>query len=290
MAEIIGFIGTGNMGSRMVGRLLKGGYQVIIFDAKETNYATLKEDGAKIAKDLGQLAKASSFLVTMLPSGEELRSVYEELSPHLQKGTLLMDCSTVDVATARSMSEKMGKLGIHVLDAPVSGGVAGAAAGNLTFMVGGASEDLAKARPTLEKMGKRIVHCGDHGTGQAAKICNNMILGASMIAVSEAFVLARHLGLPADKLFEVSSQSSGQCWALTQYCPAPGLVPSSPANNQYRPGFASAMMLKDLQLSMKASDQALPLTERAAQLYEDFVHNGGGALDFSAIIDYIEQL
>ena len=226
----------------------------------------------------------------MLPEGRHVREVYlgaDGVLAHAAAGALLIDCSTIDVDTARAVSRAAGERGLEVLDAPVSGGVAGAERASLTFMVGGSAAGVERARPVLARMGKTVVHTGPSGNGQAAKICNNMMLGISMIGVCEAFVLAERLGLAADKLFEVSSQSSGQCWALTSYCPVPGPVPGSPANRGYRAGFTAAMMAKDLRLAQAAAqsvDAATPLGAQARQLYTLFTQGGRGSLDFSAII------
>ena len=229
----------------------------------------------------------------MLPEGRHVREVYlgeEGIIARAEPNALLIDCSTIDVDSARAVNRAALERGLEVLDAPVSGGVAGAENATLTFMVGGSDEGVTRARPILEQMGKVVVHTGPSGNGQAAKICNNMILAVSMIAVSEAFVLAQRLGLPAEKLFEVSSRSSGQCWSLTNYCPVPGLVPSSPANRDYRPGFTAAMMAKDLRLAQDAAqsvDAPTPMGAQARSLYALFANRGHGGLDFSAIIRMI---
>jgi 3-hydroxyisobutyrate dehydrogenase len=229
-------------------------------------------------------------VITMLPEGRHVREVWlgaAGMLTHAAPDTLLIDCSTIDVETARAVNRAAGERGLEVLDAPVSGGVAGAENATLTFMVGGSEAGVARARPVLAQMGKAVVHAGPSGNGQAAKICNNMMLGISMIGVCEAFVLAERLGLAADKLFEVSSQSSGQCWALTSYCPVPGPVPSSPANRGYQAGFTAAMMAKDLRLAQDAAqsvDAPTPLGAQARQLYALFTNGGHGRLDFSAII------
>ncbi len=228
----------------------------------------------------------------MLPAGKHVREVYEkDVLPNVAKGTLLIDCSTIDVESARHVAALAEKAGLDMVDAPVSGGVGGATAGTLTFMVGGSEASFAKAKPILEKMGKNIVLAGTSGGGQAAKICNNMILGVSMIAVSEAFMLAKRLGLDAQKLFDVASTASGQCWSLTNYCPVPGPVPASPANRDYQAGFTAAMMLKDLMLAQQAANAAgasTPLGAEAAQLFSLFVNSGNGAKDFSGIIKMLD--
>jgi 3-hydroxyisobutyrate dehydrogenase len=232
-------------------------------------------------------------VITMLPEGRHVRGVYlgdDGIIARAEPAALLIDCSTIDVDSARAVNGAAGERGSEVLDAPVSGGVAGAENATLTFMVGGSEQGVARARPILEQMGKAVVHAGPSGNGQAAKICNNMILGISMIGVCEAFVLAERLGLAADKLFEVSSQSSGQCWSLTSYCPVPGPVPSSPANRDYRAGFTAAMMAKDLRLAQAAAqsvDAPTPMGAQARSLYALFANRGHGGLDFSAIIRMI---
>jgi len=228
----------------------------------------------------------------MLPAGKHVREVYEkDVLGNAAKGALLIDCSTIDVESARHVATLARKSGFEMIDAPVSGGVGGATAGTLTFMVGGPAEAFGKAKPILQQMGKNIVHAGDSGNGQAAKICNNMILGISMIGVSEGFMLAKRLGLEAQKLFDVVSTASGQCWALTNYCPVPGPVPTSPANRDYQAGFTAAMMLKDLLLAQQAASGAgatTPLGAEAAQLFSLFVNGGNGAKDFSGIIRMID--
>jgi 3-hydroxyisobutyrate dehydrogenase len=235
----------------------------------------------------------AEFVITMLPSGREVGAVYsgpDGLIAAAADGTVLIDCSTIDVATARRIHAEAAQRSLMLLDAPVSGGVAGAAAATLTFMVGGAPEVFAKGEPILKCMGKAVVHAGHGGAGQAAKICNNLILGVSMIAVSEAFVLAERLGLAPEKLFEISSQSSGQCWSLTSYCPVPGPVPNAPSNRDYRPGFTAAMMLKDLRLAQEAAiagGTSTPLGAEAAALYGLFVAAGNAQVDFSGIIRMI---
>ena len=231
-------------------------------------------------------------VITMLPAGRHVREVYEtQVLANVAKGALLIDCSTIDVESARHVAALALKAGLEMVDAPVSGGVGGATAGTLTFMVGGSEAGFAKAKPFLQQMGKNIVHAGGSGNGQAAKICNNMILGVSMIAVSEGFMLAKRLGLDAQKLFDVASTSSGQCWSLTNYCPVPGPVPASPANRDYQAGFTAAMMLKDLMLAQQAAQAAgasTPLGAEAAQLFNLFVNSGHGAQDFSGIIKMLD--
>jgi len=289
----IGFIGLGNMGGPMVANLIKAGHSLSVFDIAQEHVAASVALGADAANSqIGVLDKAE-FVITMLPSGREVGAVYsgaDGLISAATNDTVLIDSSTIDVETARRIHAEAGQRGLMLLDAPVSGGVAGAAAATLTFMVGGAPELFAKAEPILKCMGKAVIHAGDAGAGQAAKICNNMILGVSMIAVCEAFVLAERLGLAPEKLFEISSQSSGQCWSLTSYCPVPGPVASAPSNRDYRPGFTAAMMLKDLRLAQEAAiaDRATtPLGAEAAALYGLFVAAGNGQVDFSGIIRMI---
>ncbi|HNB28793.1 MAG TPA: 3-hydroxyisobutyrate dehydrogenase [Alphaproteobacteria bacterium] len=291
----IGFIGVGNMGGPMARNLLRAGHQVAVSDPSAANVAQLTSLGATQAADAGTLAADSEIVVSMLPSGKELRAVYlghNGVVARAKANTVLIDCSTTDVESARAVAMEAGERGLRFIDAPVSGGVAGAEAATLTFMAGGDEGALSAARPILMAMGKNVVHTGGSGSGQAAKICNNLILGITMIGVSEAFVLGEQLGLTAEKLFAVASTSSGQCWSLTSYCPAPGPVPSAPSNRGYAPGFAAKMMLKDLRLAVDAAEhvkQDVALGELAKRLYERFVQEGHGELDFSAIIQDIRQ-
>lgn len=290
---VIGFIGLGNMGLPMARNLLKARHQVVAFDVAGAALDAAVAAGAKAAGSAPAVVPGAEVVITMLPEGRHVREVYlgdDGIIAHAEPTSLLIDCSTIDVDSARMVNEAAGARGLEVLDAPVSGGVGGAENATLTFMVGGSDAAVTRARPILELMGKAVVHTGPSGNGQAAKICNNMLLAISMIGVSEAFVLADRLGLPADKLFEVSSQSSGQCWALTGYCPVPGLVPSSPANRDYRPGFTAAMMAKDLRLAQNAAqsvDSPTPMGAQARSLYALFTNRGHGSLDFSAIIRMI---
>jgi 3-hydroxyisobutyrate dehydrogenase len=287
----IGFIGLGNMGVPMAGNLVKQGHAVKGFDLLAANIAKAEGRGVAKAASAAEAAQDAEVVITMLPAGKDTRAVWSGgMLKAAQPGTLIVDSSTIDVESARSVHELAADAGMLSLDAPVSGGVGGAEAASLTFMCGGAKDAFEKAQPVLEAMGKRIVHCGNAGAGQAAKICNNMMLAVSMIGVSEAFVLAEKLGLSHQALFDVASASSGQCWALTSYCPVPGLVPTSPANNNYKAGFASALMLKDLKLAQEAASAAgatTPLGAAAAQIYG--LHNawGEGAADFSGIIHLI---
>jgi len=288
----IGFIGLGNMGLPMSLNLRKVGHSVAGFDVSAAAVEKLVAGGGTAADAIKAAASNVDAVISMLPSGREVREVYLNagLLDAVKPDTLLIDCSTIDVDSARAVSVAAREKGLAMLDAPVSGGVAGAQAATLTFMVGGTEQAFARAKPLLEAMGKTIVHAGPSGNGQAAKICNNMVLGISMIAVSEAFVLAERLGLDAQKLFEISSKSSGQCWSLTSYCPVPGPVPTSPANRDYQPGFTAAMMLKDLRLAQEAARSAgasTPLGAEAAALYGLYVGNGFGGRDFSGIIRFL---
>ena len=288
----IAFIGLGNMGGPMAANLAKAQHHVMAFDLSDAAVSAAVEKGAHKAASAAEAVKGAEIVVTMLPAGKHVREVYEkDVLPNVAKGTLLIDCSTIDVESARHVAALAEKAGMDMVDAPVSGGVGGATAGTLTFMVGGSEASFAKAKPILEKMGKNIVLAGTSGGGQAAKICNNMILGVSMIAVSEAFMLAKRLGLDAQKLFDVASTASGQCWSLTNYCPVPGPVPASPANRDYQAGFTAAMMLKDLMLAQQAANAAgasTPLGAEAAQLFSLFVNSGNGAKDFSGIIKMLD--
>jgi 3-hydroxyisobutyrate dehydrogenase len=289
----IGFIGLGNMGLPMARNLVAAGHEVRAFDTHAPAVERAVATGASAAAGLGAAAAGAEIVITMLPAGEQVREVYlgrDGIVGLAARGTLLIDCSTINVDTARAVHAAAA--GFDMLDAPVSGGVAGAEAATLTFMVGGSDKAFASARPILERMGKAVIHAGAPGNGQAAKICNNLILGISMIGVCEAFALAEHLGLPAQTLFDISSKSSGQCWSMTSYCPVPGPVPTSPANRDYRPGFAAAMMLKDLRLAEAAAESAgatIALGHAAAGLYHKFVGGGHGGLDFSSIIKLFQD-
>jgi len=289
----IAFIGLGNMGGPMAANLVKAGDKVTGFDLAEASRNQAKADGAGIADSAVSAVKGADVVITMLPAGKHVVSVWTDILPSMTKGALIIDCSTIDVESAKQAHALAAKLGVLSVDAPVSGGTAGARGATLTFMCGGEAKAFAAAKPVLERMGKKIVHCGGAGAGQAAKICNNMILGISMIAVSEAFALAEKLGLSHKALFDVASTSSGQCWALTNYSPVPGLVPTSPANNEYKPGFAAALMLKDLRLSQEAAKAAgavTPLGAHAESIYETFEKSGHGGTDFSGIIHQIRHL
>jgi 3-hydroxyisobutyrate dehydrogenase len=286
----IGFIGLGNMGAPMAGNLVKKGHTVKGFDLVADNLKAAVVRGVTAAKTGIDAVSDVDVVVTMLPAGRHVVAVYGDVLAAAKPGTLFIDSSTIDVASARSAHDMAAKAKMLALDAPVSGGVGGAEAATLTFMAGGSKEAFAKGQPLIEAMAKRVVHCGDAGAGQAAKICNNMILGISMIGVAEAFVLAEKLGLDHKALFDVASTSSGQCWALTSYCPVPGPVPASPANNSYKPGFAAALMVKDLNLAQEAASNAgaaTPMGAAAAQLFRLYNASGEGNTDFSGIINMI---
>ena len=289
----IAFIGLGNMGGPMAANLVKAGQKVTAFDLVAASRDQARADGAAIAESSVAAVKGADVVVTMLPAGKHVVSVWNEVVPALAKGALIIDCSTIDVESAKQAHALASRHGVGSVDAPVSGGTGGAKAATLTFMCGGDEKSFAAAKGVLEKMGKKIVHCGSGGAGQAAKICNNMILGVSMIAVSEAFALAEKLGLSHQALFDVASTSSGQCWSLTSYCPVPGPVPTSPANNDYKPGFASALMVKDLTLAQdaaRAAGAATPLGKHAQELYKAFDAEGNGGVDFSGIIRHVRRL
>jgi 3-hydroxyisobutyrate dehydrogenase len=288
----IAFIGLGNMGLPMAINLVKAGFAVTGFDLMPASCTAFAQHGT-VAGSVADAVSAAEVVVTMLPAGKHVAGVYGTILPAVSgRMPLLIDCSTIDVQTAREVGAAAEAAGLAMLDAPVSGGVGGAAAGTLTFMVGGPETAFAAAQPYLTAMGKTIVHCGEAGAGQAAKICNNMILGISMIGVSEAFALADKLGLDHQKLFDVSSKSSGQCWSLTTYCPVPGPVPASPANRDWQPGFASALMLKDLTLAQEAAGAvgaATPLGEKARALYAAMVDAGDGGRDFSYAYRFLSE-
>ena len=289
----IGFIGLGNMGGPMAANLVGAGHEVTGIDLDPAAVRRHTEAGGTQAGSIPELLQNADTVITMLPAGRHVREVYAGENGILKNArmkTLLIDSSTIDVDTARIVAEKAAVAGMPMVDAPVSGGVGGAEAGTLTFMVGGPDEAFARANPILRDMGKTIVHAGGAGNGQAAKICNNMILGISMIAVSEAFVLAEKLGLERQKLFDISAAASGQCWSLTTYCPVPGPVPASPANRDYQAGFSAAMMLKDLKLAQAAAlsaSAATPIGAEAAALYELYCNSGQADTDFSGIVRFI---
>lgn len=287
MAQTIGFIGLGNMGGPMAANLVRAGHAVRGFDLAPASLDAAREAGVAVAASALAAAEGADIVVTMLPAGKHVVEVWTQLCAAVPAGTLLIDSSTIDVESARKAHALAQARGCPSIDAPVSGGTGGAKAATLTFMAGGSPEAFARAEPVLKAMGKSVFHCGEAGAGQAAKICNNMILGISMIGVCEAFALGEKLGLSRQALFDVASVSSGQCWALTSYCPVSGPVPASPANNGYKPGFAAELMLKDLRLAQAAAASAgaaTPLGAEAAQLYALFDALGHGAEDFSGII------
>ena len=284
----IGFIGLGNMGAPMASNLVAAGHEVTGFDL-----AAPCPDGVAGAASAAEAAQDRDVVITMLPNGAILQSVAKDIVPAMKKGALFLDCSTVDVESARAVADMAAAAGLLAVDAPVSGGIGGAAAGTLTFMAGGSDTGFAKAKPLFDIMGQKAVHCGPSGNGQAAKICNNMILGVTMIATCEAFALADKLGLARDKMFDVVSTSSGYSWSMNAYCPAPGVGPKSPADNDYKPGFAAELMLKDLRLSQQAAeavDADTPMGQAAADLYAQFVENEDGkGRDFSAMLPRFEK-
>jgi 3-hydroxyisobutyrate dehydrogenase len=284
----IAFIGLGNMGGGMAANLAKAGHDVRAFDLSPEALARAEAAGCTLADSAVAAAGGAEAVVTMLPAGSHVAEVYAALAPVLAAGTLLIDCSTIDVATARAVAADAGTHGLVAVDAPVSGGIAAAAAGTLTFMVGGDDEGFTRAQPILAQMGKAVIRAGGHGAGQAAKICNNMILGATMIATCEAFVLAEKLGLEAQAFYDIASVSSGQSWSMTSYCPVPGVGPVTPADHDYQGGFATALMLKDLRLATAAAAAAdagasVPMGDRARELYEALAAAGEGSRDFSVM-------
>lgn len=288
----IGFIGLGNMGGPMAANLVKAGHEVIGFDLSTEAIAAGEAAGCEIAGSAADCASGSDVVITMLPAGKHVLAVYEEILGAVAEGTLLIDSSTIDVSSARRAHEEAGKVGALSVDAPVSGGIMGAVNGTLTFMAGGSAAALDAAEPILEPMAGRVVRCGDGGAGQSAKVCNNMILAITMIGTCEAFELGRRLGLSDQALFDVVSTASGQSWSTTTYCPVPGPVPTSPANNDYKPGFAVDLMLKDLKLSQEAASDtqaATPLGALATELYQAFSDAGEGGKDFSGIIKKIQE-
>ncbi|MEC3913016.1 3-hydroxyisobutyrate dehydrogenase [Nocardia sp. CDC160] len=287
----VGFLGLGHMGGPMAANLVEAGYDVLAFDPVPAAQDQARADGATVVATAAEAVSASDIVITMLPNGRIVLDLYAEVLSAAKPGTLFVDCSTIDVADAKQAAELAAAAGHRALDAPVSGGVAGAAAGTLTFMVGGADADFAAALPLLEVMGGKVVHCGGAGVGQAAKICNNMLLGISMIGLSEAIVLGEKLGLTHEKFFDVVSTASGQSWALTSYCPVPGPVPASPANNDYKPGFATALMTKDLGLAanaLAANGVDGQIGQLAAEIYTRFNQDEAGK-DFSAIVTDIRK-
>ncbi|MXP14894.1 3-hydroxyisobutyrate dehydrogenase [Altererythrobacter confluentis] len=283
----IAFIGLGNMGAGMAANLVKAGHNVRAFDLSEVALGQAKANGCETFPTAREAVQGAEAVVSMLPNGGIVKRVFtSDVIGHAPVDAILMDCSTIDVATAREVAEAAANAGYDMVDAPVSGGIAAASGGTLTFMVGGSDDAFKRAEPVLSAMGKAVIHAGHAGAGQAAKICNNMLLGIQMIGTCEAFTMAQKLGLDPQTFYDISSVSSGQCWSMTSYCPVPGVGPQSPADNDYQGGFATALMLKDLKLAMEAAETAgadTPLGNHAKQLYEAFSQNHGG-LDFSAII------
>jgi 3-hydroxyisobutyrate dehydrogenase len=289
----IAFIGLGNMGGGMAANLAKVGHEVRAFDLSEAALAKAEERGCSRAPDAATSVTDAEAVVTMLPAGKHVAEVYRSaVFGKAPTSAILIDCSTIDVATARSVEDEARAAGYEMVDAPVSGGIAAAEGGTLTFMVGGSAEGFARAQPVLGHMGKAVIHAGDSGAGQAAKICNNMLLGATMAATCETFVLAQKLGLDPQTFFDIASKASGQSWSMTSYCPVPGVGPETPADRGYEGGFAAQLMLKDLALAMKAAQAAgayTPMGGEAEELYRRFVQHGGGPKDFSAIIKMIDD-
>lgn len=290
----IGFVGLGHMGNPIARNLLKAGFQLKVYDVVPAAIQALVKEGAIAASSLADVAANSDVIFTMLQTGQQVRDTClgdNGLFQHAKKNVLYIDSSSIEITITKELHAAAEKKGIAMLDVPVSGGVAGAEAATLTLMVGGAEENFQRAKPILEKIGKKIVYAGAAGSGQAAKICNNLILGISMIAVSEGFNLGKKLGLDPKKFFEISSSASGQCWSMTSYCPEPGLVEKAPSNNHYQPGFMAKMMLKDLHLGENAAESVhakIPLGKEATALYTQFVEQGQGEMDFSGIIKFLE--
>ncbi|MBS3929365.1 MAG: 3-hydroxyisobutyrate dehydrogenase [Sphingomonadales bacterium] len=284
----IAFIGLGNMGGGMAANLVKAGHDVHAFDLSAEALARAADNGCTTYTSVREAVQGAEAVVSMLPNGAIVDSVYAaDVIGQAPSSALLLDCSTIDVATARKVEDAAQAAGYEMVDAPVSGGIAAANGGTLTFMVGGSDAAFAKAEPILAAMGKAVIHAGASGAGQAAKICNNMILGATMIATCEAFALAEKLGLDLQTFYDISSKASGQSWSMTSYCPVPGVGPASPADNGYQGGFAAALMLKDLKLAMEAAASAgadVPMGQRAEELYAAFAEAGNGGMDFSGII------
>jgi 3-hydroxyisobutyrate dehydrogenase len=288
----IGFIGLGNMGGGMAANLARAGHDVRAFDLSEDALVRAKDAGCLPAASAAEAADGAEAIVTMLPAGKHVEDVYATLFTAAPASAILIDCSTIDVDTAKRVAAAAHAKGLTAVDAPVSGGIAAANAGTLTFMVGGSAEGFARAEEVLAKMGKAVIHAGGNGAGQAAKICNNMILGATMAVTCEAFALAKKLGLDQQAFYDIASVSSGQSWSMTSYCPVPGVGPESPADRGYQGGFAAALMLKDLKLAQEAAasaNVATPMGARAAELYQAFADAGSGGLDFSAIINTLDK-
>jgi 3-hydroxyisobutyrate dehydrogenase len=286
----IAFVGLGNMGRPMAANLAKAGHAVRAFDLSPAARAKAHAAGCSVAETLTEAASGADVVVSMLPADAHVKGAYGDIRSHAAPGALFIDCSTISVDAARDVSAACTNVGFAFVDAPVSGGVAAAASASLTFMVGGATEAFARAEPYLKSMGKAVIHAGGAGAGQAAKICNNMLLGVSMIGVCEAFAMAEKLGLDAQTFFDISSKASGQCWSMTSYCPVPGPVPNSPSNRGFAPGFATAMMLKDLKLAQAAAASAgaaTPMGAQAEALYALYAANGGAEKDFSGMIEFL---
>ncbi len=287
----VAFIGLGNMGSGMAANQVKAGREVLAFDLSAEALTRAKEQGMSPASSAAEAVKDADIVITMLPAGQHVSGVYgEAILPNARKDALLIDCSTIDVDTARTVARDAAMAGFRAADAPVSGGTAAATGGTLTFMVGCREQDFTDFEDALKPMAKAVIHAGATGAGQAAKICNNMLLGISMIGTCEAFALAERLGLDAQRFFDIASKASGQCWSLTSYCPWPGPVPAAPSNRNYEGGFAAAMMLKDLKLSQDAAESlgaSTPLGGGAEALYNEFVARGFGGKDFSAILEML---
>lgn len=292
MSGHVAFIGLGNMGSGMAANLVKSGREVRAFDLSAESLARSVDDGCTAAPSAAEAAAGAVAVVTMLPAGKHVRTVYEtQVFDAAPADAILIDCSTIDVASAKAVGAGAAARGLAMVDAPVSGGVAAASAGTLTFMVGGTVAAFAKAEPILAAMGKAVIHAGESGAGQAAKICNNMLLAISMIGTCEAFTLAQKLGLDPQVFFDISSKASGQCWSMTSYCPVPGPVPTAPSNRGYEGGFAAALMLKDLKLALEAAqgvDASVPMGAQAEALYQAFANLGGASKDFSGIIKLLD--
>lgn len=290
----IGFVGLGHMGHPMAKNLLKAGFTVSVYDVMPDAISTMVSEGAQAASSLTEVAQNADVIITMLQNGQQVKEVCLQengLFANAKKDLLFIDSSSIEISVCRELHAIAKSKLIAMVDAPVSGGVAGAETGGLTFMVGGSEVDFKRAQPILEKMGKKIVHAGSDGLGQAAKICNNLILAISMIATCEGFVLGEKLGLDPKKFFEISSSASGQCWSMTSYCPIPGIIEKAPSNNDYQPGFMAKMMLKDLRLAQNAAEQiksAIPLGAEAAELFTLFVNQGFGEMDFSGIVKMIK--
>jgi len=288
----VGFIGLGNMGGGMAANLAKAGHDVRAFDLSEEALARAEAAGCLRVGSAAEAAEGAEAVVTMLPAGKHVAAVYADVFAVAAPGAVLIDCSTIDVATARDNAAAATARGLAVVDAPVSGGIAAAAAGTLTFMVGGPEDGFARAEPYLQAMGKAVIHAGASGAGQAAKLCNNMILGATMAATCEAFLLAERLGLDAQAFFDIASVSSGQSWSMTNYCPVPGVGPETPADRDYQGGFAVGLMLKDLRLATEAARDAgspVPMGDRARGLYEALAAAGEAARDFSVVLPYLRD-